>query len=484
MRLLFRRLAWLVARLLFLCMVSFAILRLPDGSLRSTEPWRSASQPDPSLPRFVNPSPRDLRARCDALVDRLKSGPDPGASRELVRLGAASFPLVLPEMSSLPPPAQKRLARALLDVVQRMGLDPGPRLEDGESAPRYLQRTWKERAVDFDPRVVRRWVERLADQSLLARRSEVAQLDTFALNEIIAALPEVQTSSDARRAQRLVELASHCTGLDWMIEPSMSVPQARDVVERWKRWWLLHRADYTVLDGPARLSAILTETQFGKWMAMALAHQMGVDGRGRAVAPQVGAAALVTLPLVMAAFLGSWLVLFVLAGVRNQRVARPGIRRWVVTALGAVPPVAYAAWASSACTPSTRAVLGAITAGVVVALGALATAMRTFGNFARLSTDSEFPPRARVKWRDLLRTIATLTDSDWPWVLTTAFVVERAFLLPGIGMLSVNAIKSGDWYSLMAVALVSALFLLLLELILSPWPSSRHTTPRFEGAFQ
>jgi len=50
-----------------------------------------------------------------------------------------------------------------------------------------------------------------------------------------------------------------------------------------------------------------------------------------------------------------------------------------------------------------------------------------------------------------------LALSDFPTILTTAFIVERAFSLRGIGEVTVAAVKTGDLAWLMSLALLGTL---------------------------
>jgi hypothetical protein len=87
-------------------------------------------------------------------------------------------------------------------------------------------------------------------------------------------------------------------------EPPSQADAAR-AVESWQRLWLEEGADYSVLEGPRRVAALLTETQFGKWLAQAFLWQLGraQDGSlvfGRVVAALPASAGHVLLLLLLA----------------------------------------------------------------------------------------------------------------------------------------------------------------------------------------
>ena len=52
---------------------------------------------------------------------------------------------------------------------------------------------------------------------------------------------------------------------------------------------------------------------------------------------------------------------------------------------------------------------------------------------------------------------AALLCADLPALITTAFVVEKAFALPGIGPATVAAVNAGNTAWLMVIAVLSAL---------------------------
>src|SRR5688572_10632333 len=82
-----------------------------------------SSWPYRHLPVFLNLAPKDVRERAD-LAMRSAAGPEgPAAARaraELVRLGGAALPYVLPRLDTLEPGARGRVAMALGPVALRM----------------------------------------------------------------------------------------------------------------------------------------------------------------------------------------------------------------------------------------------------------------------------------------------------------------------------------------------------------------------------
>jgi hypothetical protein len=112
-------------------------------------------------------------------------------------------------------------------------------------------------------------------------------------------------AEDVARLQRLQPVLRHITGRGNPLPRSPTVAQAAADVERWRRLWLEEGADYSVIDGPRRVAALVTETQFGKWCAQAFWWRLDRAEDGSRVTERVlGAApstALHVLVLLLAA---------------------------------------------------------------------------------------------------------------------------------------------------------------------------------------
>src|SRR5262245_21948721 len=128
-----RRLLWIIPALIGVSIITFLFLSyVPDP----TDEPEAAELHAPAelarlrrerfldLPRFLNPAPRDVRSRAPALVAAVvEDTPDAAAAREeLVRLGGAALPHVLPRLDALSPERRVRVALALAPVARRMGL--------------------------------------------------------------------------------------------------------------------------------------------------------------------------------------------------------------------------------------------------------------------------------------------------------------------------------------------------------------------------
>lgn len=256
-----------IERLTFL-LLSFAAASLVSFTLLALLAQRGRG---PTQPLLVNLSPRDVRELTLGAVKRVAS-PGPGAtsaSAELVRLGGAALPHVLPLFESLEPAARGRVALALAPIARRMGVASELDLDTPEHAVVFFTRFWQDRSADFRAQAVRRKVQRLAERSLPLRRKEVIELDTFALGELLDALGRVEGPEDVKRVERLAPVLAHVTGVALTLPAGASVAAASELVTRWHDWEFDHGPDFATLDGPGRLAAFVMQTRYFRFLVSA-----------------------------------------------------------------------------------------------------------------------------------------------------------------------------------------------------------------------
>ncbi|HKY37455.1 MAG TPA: hypothetical protein VJN18_16045 [Polyangiaceae bacterium] len=286
-KLTFRRLFPRALRLL-LTIVAVALLGF-YGVARAAQRVGS-SWPFRALPVFFNLQPQDVRYRALAAMSAAALPESARAERaraELLRLGGAALPHLLPRLDSLEPGARGRVAMALGPVALRMRVANLEDVASPERALLFFGRFWQDRSIEFRPTTVRRAVERLAERSLSLRRDDVIHADTYALEALVTSLGKLQSEADVARLQRLHPVLMHITGRGEPLPRAVSREQAALAVERWQRLWLEEGADYTVLEGPRRVAALVTETQFGKWLEQAFLWKLGRAHDGSRVSERV-----------------------------------------------------------------------------------------------------------------------------------------------------------------------------------------------------
>src|SRR6185436_16468145 len=133
----------------------------------------------------------------------------------------------------------------------------------------FWTRFWRDRALDFRTQVTHRLSTRLAERATSTRREDLIELDTFPLPELIDALGKVDSQDDLERVRRLSSVLAHVTELPGELPADADLAAARLSVERWHDFWDAHGSEYEPFDGPRRLTALVTETRYGKWLQSA-----------------------------------------------------------------------------------------------------------------------------------------------------------------------------------------------------------------------
>lgn len=480
-----RRALWILPALVVTTLLLFALVtRLASRTAEGVDSQPAAAS---ELPLFFNPTPRDVRALSEQAVQDIASERETEqAASLLVRLGGAALPYVLPRLDALGPEARGRLALALEPVAARMGLASEQAFSSPNSAVTFWTRFWEERAIDFNAPVVRRAVRRQAVHGSAARRAALVELDTFALSGLMDALERVETPDDVSRAARLLSVAAHVTGRDACVEPGMQVEAADRCVSRWREWWLLSRSDYEVLAGPERISAMLTETQYGLWALQALTLRLGVGPDGVSVLDRLATEGPRTVSLALLALLLAYGLAFPIAlvGAQWRRGAVDHVTAFSAILLLSWPiPVLVAALASSTRGPSAWAVaLTAMTSSLLAApsrhqrIVAIDELGRDWYRYGRACGLHPLRLLALHVGRSSGALGVGLLALDLPIALSAACVVEHAFGLRGLGPHLVRAVLDRDVALLMAAGLAATVLhavLLLLGDVAAGWLDPR-----------
>lgn len=458
-----RRVLWIVPTLVFTSLVLF-------GFLSTLGAHRGDAA---RLPRFFQPQPQSVRERADGAVRRIAgegSEAEDGA-RDLAGLGGAALPHVLPRLDALPPRARGRVALALGPVARRMGVGTREELLQPETAVLFWTRFWQDRSIDFRPGVAKRAVRRVMQHASEGRREDVLSLDTFALPELILALPTVRSPEDVVTTARLCQLLAHVSGKPWTIDETASAAQAETARRTWLRWWRDSRLQFVNLEGPERLFAMVTETEYGRWAEAAAYSRLGTTAQGQPVLDVLSARAPLSLSILVAAILAGYLGSIALgtwaAASRNfDRMAAP-----FVLALIAVPLVVLLPSVAPT-DPAGHVLLAVLAVSLMTSAtlsryqrGALRRELAT--DYARTRRAFGLPP-LRIAWvsvRGASSALGSLLGRDLPTLLSLCLLVEYALDLPGLGPVTVQALKSGDVSWLMAVGLGSMTLAALMQIL-------------------
>lgn len=236
---------------------------------------------DGQVPLFINSNPVYIGTRTWQLVDSIGSeGPtSERAAEELLGLGGATLPFILPKLDSLQPAARLQLWRALAPLAVRMQLvTTAPTPEHSEAL--WLS-FWNDHFVDFHPAMARRVVRRFVQGPSAARAQEVRRLDTFALGELVHELVRLSRERAPEAATKPVtdlmctiaaDAHAPCAGA--RREP---VEEASALAERWRTWWQREHHRFESPSGTERFLAPILQTEYASWVRTSV--RMLVTGR-------------------------------------------------------------------------------------------------------------------------------------------------------------------------------------------------------------
>ena len=472
-----RRILWIVPTLVAVSMVLFWFLLRVVG-------WQADGH-EHSLPLFFNPSPQSITELVAQDVNSIATdAPErERAEARLVRLGGAALPHVLPELDAHPTAVRQRLALALNPIADRMGVGRSDDRDTPEKALSFWTRFWRDRHVDFRGPVARRAVIRLARHSSSSRREDLRQLDTFALNEIMSHMGHAKQTTDLLRIQNLSQAAANVTGLPWRLNDRRSLSDGQRIVRNWQAWWLTHRSDYVSFAGTAHLSAMFTETEYGRWAQATLAYGVVTIEGDTPLLDSLSARAVASLRLLT-----------------------------VALAIGYLLALALLLWTFKL-PPSLRAPLLAVSLAAILALALVSLPARLiaslvlgelialklwFGQRELLCRESQRPevPAAQatgasplaLRARELRACpgplLATL-PLELPWMLSLGMVLEVALGLDGLGMPSLRALEeqSVAWFMLLGIfcTLLVATGQILSDTLLRFHPQLRQTLAKPRG---
>lgn len=438
MRQALRRILWLLPTLVVLSIAGFWAV---SASLQPAQPGVTQRQP-----RFFNPAPTNVRILTEtAMAEVASAGPSAAASgAELVRLGGAALPFLLPRLDTLTPPERARVALALAPLGQRMAIGDADELDDPDAAVVFWTRFWQDRALDFRELVVRRAVTRLASKGSALRRADVLALDTFALPELINQLTLPTDSSEIARTRRLVASLSHITGRA-TLPANASTAEAQAVVQDYRGWWRRERSSFVPREGTDRVVAMFRDTEYGEWLTATVVY------RSDELFKQLGRASVPSLRLAGWAILASALATLALLlgpGASCQR------RHLVLSIASCAPLVPALIWAGGGGAALLMATYGGIRAAILIRTASDATTLRALSQAERgfgLSSLSVRLRRARLGLGYLVSDLPAML----PGLFSACIVVELATGTEALGTRTLSAIAERDvgWVMVLLVGL-------------------------------
>ena len=497
-----RRALWAIPTLFGISLVVFFVTSLlPDPA--ADLPRRAAAlvQTDPALydaleekrrerfldlPAFIAPTAKDVRRKAEEAVHHVAADDSSAAlgAHQLVKLGGAALPFILPALDKLASAERGRVAVALGPIAQRIGAGTPETLADPSAAVLFWSRFWEDRALDFTDPSLHRAVHRLMLRASDTREKDLTEVDTYALSAVI---PAMLQTDDREAIRSLATLAAHATGRDGEIAFDADDVTLHRVVSGWQSWWQVHQSDYVAYDGPGRIEATILDTRYGKWIFGAATGRLGTSAiDGVPVAEKLRAKTPVTLLLTLLALLLSYAIAIPLGAISAWWRGRPVDVTLAVVLFGmyslptfwaaqllahtyALAPAHAGGIPESLSLSEPGEVLRRLAAPVVALMvGSLATLSR-YQRAATLETSrQDYVRTAKAKGASPLRQLVvhalrnamlptvTLAGLQFPALLGGAFVVEEVFGVPGIGYETIRAVEAHDTAWLVSIALVTA----------------------------
>ncbi|MCS6898891.1 MAG: hypothetical protein RMJ98_04060 [Myxococcales bacterium] len=456
---LLRRLLWLPPLALLVSALTFTLVS-PEVS-----PTAGSFH---HLPRFLNTDPLDAPALARSALARLTNGDDPKAAASLSRLGGATFSVVLPSLHDLPPAARRRVVVALRPVAARMGLTPDTSSPEQEFF--WWTQFWEDHALDFRAPVIRRLARRFTANPSAIRRQELRLLDTAALPELFAILGVDGPQPPSGLAELLLPEIQHALARS----PVAPEQIPREVVDL-REFWFAHRLEFSSLDGAGRATALLLETQYGKWVQRTLLERAPHASRSPAIASSPLRTLLRrgsrTLARVLVA---SFLAFGVVWGFLGLSCGARFLGKVLAGSLLALVP------AGLLLVPASE--------GAALILLAVALLPGAWGRTASLwerwlERPERLAERARGKVSRVpygaLPLLGWGLVQDFGLAFTVALLIEGCWRLSGLGNLLLTALREQDATLLMASSVASLVVVQVASIAAGVWAPWRD--PRREG---
>lgn len=514
-RLIWRRLLGMVPTLFGITLVTFALVKLAPGdpvtleleggmragsvSRRVVDDFRHAFFLD--LPLLVNPEPVDVRRRVDRLVTRLGHARErDDAVAELIQVGGAALPYLVPRIPSTTGAIRQGILEALGGIAGSCGLaEELAGAGDAEAWAEY----WDDYGADYTAARARRLVRRLVLRDDALARAELRRLHSFAFAPLMEALRGDVT---AAQAARLVTLLHEIRGAGPVFAASDDAAARAEARAAWDEWWRREGSGYEAFGRLRRLTAVITETQYAKWLGRVATLSFGVsqrDGRPilRKLAERLPTTLLLSLLSVALAYglaiplgivsalkRGSasdrvvTLLLFVLYSLPVFWTATLLIQHLCGVAgpelfpLGGLESDGAEAW------PWWRRLLDRAHHLVLPVICLSYVSLAVLSRYQRAAMlevlAQDYVRTARAKGlselrvvvihaaRNALLPVVTLLGLQLPYMISGAVIVERIFNIPGMGLETFEAIRSHDYNWVMAVVTLSAV-LTMVGILLS-----------------
>jgi hypothetical protein len=433
-----------------------------------------------SQPRFYNPDPDSAQHAAQQAVADLLQGRTRAAAR-LVELGGAALPTLLDSLPTRPLAERRRISDALWPIALRMGFSAEDiwvagmgrvlgefDIPTSDEKLIFWERFGKEHATDLAPLAVQRLVKRVATRDAQLRERELRAIDTFALPALVEALGRVKNEKDAQRCRRLIKYINHATGKDFSVNGEVTVDAMRREVTNIRTFWDEKGAQWTQYSPFQRLLGRVVQTEYVKWLTRTLRAITRLD-RG-SLSDQVSSGFVISAPLLSACLFGlfglgpliSSAIQVILLSMGGYRIERFGLRLVLTSLL-----VVLTSWTLRLTEASRHEMfLLSLLSGAAFGTFVLQRELSDRLNWRTHHVLSRRRPIERVA--AVVRWIAPAVPTLLPMALVEAAMwvicLESKVGRPGLGELTVRALRDGNTSFLMAMCLGLGLLTLSLQI--------------------
>ncbi len=506
-RLIWRRVLGMVPTLFGITLVTFAMVKLAPGdpvtleleggmragavSKRIVNDFHHAFFLD--LPLMFNIEPVDLPRRVDRLVTKLGHPGDRGeAVLELRRVGGVALPHLIPRIEGTEDEIRTALLEVLAGIAEPCGLTE--ELEAADDAETFWTQYWDDFGVDYTPARARRLVRRLVRRDDPLARAELTRLHSYAYPPLMEAM--ATRDLDADQAQRLVTILHTIRSGGPVISETDNEEERIATDAAWLEWWRRERAGFTTYGRVERITAMVTETQYFKWLSRVFTFSFGVSQRdGQPIVTKLAEKLPITLLLSLLAVVltyGLSIPLGVFSALKRDKASDRVVTLflfvlyslptfWTATLLtqhlcgvsgpAIFPLVGLSSEGSEGWSWWSR--LGDLVHHLVLPVICLSyVSLAVLSRYQRVAMlevlGQDYVRTARAKGlsrsrviivhatRNALLPVVTLLGLQLPYLISGAVIVERIFNIPGMGLETFEAIRTHDYNWIMAVVTISA----------------------------
>lgn len=258
------------------------------------------------LPVLFNATPRDLTVANAELMDMLTSSDENRRGRGvrlLATRGGVTWEVVMPALTNADAGARASMLEGLGLMSERMGLKA--ELEQAAEPVAFWQAQLNQRPEADSKTVQATTTAFLAGDSQAQQRLE--RWDSVAMPGLIERL--LKTSPQSEEALKLTGLLSRIAGTEMSIQPEDKEADRIRIVDDWRRWWGPRRADFVRFEGLTGLTAKFTETQYAKWLKRLVTLDFDRSSRdNRPIREKLGERLQVTVLLATLSLLVAYLI--------------------------------------------------------------------------------------------------------------------------------------------------------------------------------